>query len=58
MVRRVLQNTSLKCYLQAPELLLSRKFDEATDVWSFGCLIVEMWSGGKVCGPTSDKLFV
>lgn len=34
---------------QAPEAVLYRKFGSAADVWSFGCLMHEMWSAGEVC---------
>ncbi|EDQ90228.1 uncharacterized protein MONBRDRAFT_44298 [Monosiga brevicollis MX1] len=32
----------------APESILSRKCDVRSDVWSYGCLCVEMWSGGEL----------
>jgi len=38
------------CLDQAPEVLLSRKISSSSDVWSFGCLIIEAFSRGKVGG--------
>ena len=34
--------------LQAPSSILDAKFDSSTDVWSFGCVCVEIWSQGQV----------
>lgn len=38
------------CLDQAPEVLLSRKISSSSDVWSFGCLIIEAFTRGKVGG--------
>ncbi len=31
----------------APEALLQRKYSVASDVWSFGCVLYEIWSVGE-----------
>ena len=32
----------------APEAFNYRKYSTASDVWSFGCLLYEIWSIGKI----------
>ena len=39
--------------VQAPETILTRKFAPSTDVWAFGCLIHEMWTGGLVSSSST-----
>ena len=36
-------------YWMAPEVLLSdgKGYDVSVDIWSIGCLAVEMWSGRR-----------
>ena len=36
----------------APEALHYRKYSTASDVWSYGCLLYEIWSLG--CKPFHD----
>ncbi len=31
----------------APEVVIDRKYSVASDVWSYGCLLYEIWSLGK-----------
>ena len=37
----------------APEALHYRKYSTASDVWSFGCLMYEVWSMG--CKPFMER---
>ena len=36
----------------APEALHKRKYSTASDIWSYGCLLYEIWSLG--CKPFHD----
>lgn len=46
--------SSLKArWLQAPSSVLDRKYDSSTDVWSFGCVCIEIWTAGEVDQPTT-----
>jgi len=36
----------------APEVITHAKFSSKSDIWSFGILLWELWSGGKTPYPT------
>ena len=54
----------------APEVIMRKKFSSKGDVWSYGCVLWEMWSGGaslypgmslrevckEVCRPDGERL--
>lgn len=52
----------------APEALCYRKYSTASDVWSFGCVLYEIWSLGykpfhdvtnaEVCGVCKNNVIV
>lgn len=58
--RRVeLSHPVRRLFSQAPESILYRKHSKASDVWAFGCLMVEMWSSGAVrCGRRDAGPFI
>ena len=32
-------------YYRAPEVILGVRYSPAIDMWSFGCVIAELWTG-------------
>eukprot|EP00045_Choanoeca_perplexa_P015318 m.190644 g.190644 ORF g.190644 m.190644 type:complete len:1320 (+) comp16948_c0_seq1:1-3960(+) len=43
----------------APSSILDHKYDSSTDVWSFGCLCIEIWTAGEMpFGAMDDQSVV
>ena len=44
-------------YYRAPEIILGKKYNEKIDIWSIGCVIVELITGNLLFDPTKSKHF-
>ena len=42
----------------APEAVMKRKYSSAADVWSFGCVMYEVWSLGWKPFETYSNIYV
>ena len=49
----VSQGGKIPVYWTAPEAVLMKKYSHSSDVWSFGCVLYEIWSLGHT--PYEDK---
>ncbi len=43
----MMEGTAIPVKWTAPEVLSHRKYSSASDVWSYGCVLYEIWSLGK-----------
>ncbi len=43
------------CYYMAPEILLRLPYDEAADMWAFGCTLYELLTGNILFDASSHK---
>lgn len=43
-------------FYKSPEVLTKKEYDESIDIWSVGCIFVEMLVGGQVIDPRIDIL--
>ena len=44
-------------YYRAPEIILGKKYNEKIDIWSIGCVIVELITGNLLFDPKKSKHF-